>query len=90
MHFNPQVYHDLLRCGDGSAEGLVVAFFDVVRVAPALGLHSSTALSALASAACPCRAHLFSAWGACKQSCSLTDGMTLALDITMQLFLMLP
>jgi len=33
MHFNPQVYHDLLRCGDGSAEGLVTAFFDVVRPA---------------------------------------------------------
>ncbi|CAK0770339.1 hypothetical protein CVIRNUC_003757 [Coccomyxa viridis] len=30
MHFNPHVYHDLLRCGDGSAEGLVTAFFDVV------------------------------------------------------------
>jgi hypothetical protein len=31
MHFNPHVYHDLLRCGDGSAEGLITAFFDVVR-----------------------------------------------------------
>ena len=35
MHFNPQVYHDLLRCGDGSAEGLVTAFFDVVGVVSA-------------------------------------------------------
>ena len=30
MHLKPHVYHDLLRCGDGSAEGLITAFFDVV------------------------------------------------------------
>ena len=30
LHINPSVYHDLLRSGDGSPEGLLVAFFDAV------------------------------------------------------------
>ena len=46
MHFNPHVYHDLLRCGDGSAEGLVTAFFDVVRLASAPVLPGGSALAA--------------------------------------------
>ena len=29
-NWSPSVYHDLLRCGDGSAEGLLRAFFDTV------------------------------------------------------------
>ena len=45
MHFNPHVYHDLLRCGDGSAEGLVTAFFDVVRAVSAPVLPGNLALS---------------------------------------------
>ena len=45
MHFNPHVYRDLLRCGDGSAEGLVTAFFDVVRLVPTPGLHTNLSIS---------------------------------------------
>ena len=30
MHMNPSVFHDLLRSGDGSPEGLLGAFFDAV------------------------------------------------------------
>ncbi|KAK9901645.1 hypothetical protein WJX75_006354 [Coccomyxa subellipsoidea] len=29
-NWSPSVYHDLLRCGDGSAEGLLRAFFDTI------------------------------------------------------------
>lgn len=50
MHFNPHVYHDLLRCGDGSAEGLVTAFFDVVRIVSAPVLPEISALSTEACA----------------------------------------
>ena len=31
MKWNPSVYHDLLRSGDGSPEGMIRAFFDAVR-----------------------------------------------------------
>lgn len=31
-NWSPSVYHDLLRCGDGSAEGLLRAFFDTVDI----------------------------------------------------------
>ena len=33
LHMNPSVYHDLLRSGDGSPEGLLAAFFDAVSAA---------------------------------------------------------
>ncbi len=29
--WNPSVYHDLLRSGDGTAEGIVAAYFGMVR-----------------------------------------------------------
>ncbi len=30
-HWTPATYHDLMRCGDGSAEGLLRAYFETVR-----------------------------------------------------------
>ena len=51
MHFNPNVYHDLLRCGDGSAEGLITAFFDVVAARAPLTIHTPCS-SSLCSAEC--------------------------------------
>lgn len=33
MKWNPSVYHDLLRSGDGSPEGMIRAFFDAVSYA---------------------------------------------------------
>lgn len=31
-HWSPTTYHDLLRCGDGSAEGLLTAYFETVQL----------------------------------------------------------
>ena len=50
----PAVYHDLLRSGDGTAEGIVAAYFGMVRAAPSY-FHCAVPTSAFSlSMTTPC------------------------------------